>query len=145
MPVDLSRVPACRAALNLEKNGCVMEGVKNDLHFTPPMFNSEFTPEKMVVARRSFPIGFGELFRGELLNFGGGGVISWELSTGKIEENLMWNLNEFDIIKSLNCREAVGLLSSSYCILKRAQGTTGLLGFTKLQEIYHLGKKSMVF
>ena len=53
----------------------------------------------------------------------------------------MWNLNEFDIIKSLNCREAVGLLSSSYCILKRAQGTTGLLGFTKLQEIYHLGKK----
>ena len=35
MPVDLSRVPACKAALNLRKggvkNGGVMESVQNDL------------------------------------------------------------------------------------------------------------------
>ena len=35
--------------------------------FTPPKFNSE-SPWKMVLGRRSFPIGFQFLFRGELLN-----------------------------------------------------------------------------
>ena len=38
---------------------------------TARKFNSEFSPEAIVVGKQAFPIGFRYLFRGELLIFGG--------------------------------------------------------------------------
>ena len=107
------------------------------------MFNSEITPEKMVVARRSFPIGKGT-FQGRAVKLRGGnklGIIYRE------------DWREFDVeFEWIWYNQVIELPRGSWSFIKfllhfeeGTQGTTGLLDFTKLQEIYHLGKNRLFF